>query len=231
MKSFVRTLAILSLVITAAPAAAQVATPQPQTPQSPQSPKSPRIEVYGGGTFLFLRPGADLGRIFQPGGQVSLNVSPFVDSDSWLRRLGFSVEGGGTRSTSTLDDTSVPSTKVRLTERTFLAGPTFSTMHFGRVTSQFRALFGVARLTSTFPTDIDQADIAPGQLPSSIGVFQDETAFATSIGSAWDIRLTRALALRINQGTLITRFDSKTQFSPRISTGIVFRWYGNQTQH
>jgi hypothetical protein len=57
----------------------------------------------------------------------------------------------------------------------------------GRVTAQFRGLLGVARLRSAFPSDLDveQAGLAPGQAPSSIGVFEDESAFAASIGSAW----------------------------------------------
>jgi hypothetical protein len=235
MKSLCLVLAMMGLsAIAAAPAAAQVAPPAPAAASAP-APQKPWLEVYGGGAILFARPGSDLDRTLQPGAQVSLNVSPFVEREGWMSRLGFAVEVGGTRRTSTLDDALVPSAKVQLTETTLLAGPTFATLRRGRVTAQFRGLLGVARLRSTFPSDaesesdLNQAGIAPGQVPSSIGVFEDESAFAASIGSAWDIRVTRALAVRINQGSLITRFGSKTQFSPRVSTGIVFRWYGSQT--
>jgi hypothetical protein len=228
MRALFHTVAILFLTVV--PAAAQVAAPTP-TPAPPPSesltPKRPLIEVYGGGAFSFMRPGADLGRVFEPGAQVALNVSPFGRRDSWMWRLGFAVEAGGVRDTPTLDDSLVPNTKVRLTETTFLAGPTFMTFRRGRVTSQLRPLIGIARLRSEFPSDVDQFNIAPGQLPSSIGVFEDETAFAVSLGSAWDIRITRALAVRINQGGLITRFGGKTQYSQRVSTGIVFRWFGH----
>jgi hypothetical protein len=196
------------------------------TPSASVASRRPLIEVYGGGAISFMRLGEDLDRIVQPGAQVSLNVSPFGHRDTWLWRLGFAVEAGGVRYTPTLDDAIVPDTKVRLTQATLLAGPTFMTFRRGRVTSQFRPLFGVARMRSEFPSDIDQIGIAPGQLPSSIGVFEDEAAFAASLGSAWDIRITRAFAVRINQGSLITRFGGKTQFSQRVSTGIVFRWYG-----
>lgn len=224
MKAVFPILALLCMA--AAPAAAQIAPPEPPTKTAPQTPL---VEVYGGGGISFMKPGSDLDRTIQPGAQVSLNVSPFANSDSWTSRLGFAVEVGGTRRTTSLDSALVPSTQVRLTEGTVLAGPTFVTMRRGRLTSQFRPLFGVARLRSTFPTDLDQAGIAPGQPPSSIGVFEDEDSFAASIGSAWDIRLTRAFAVRINQGALITRFGGKTQFSQRVSTGIVFRWYGSDT--
>jgi hypothetical protein len=176
-----------------------------------------------------MDPGADLDRTRLPGAQVALNISPFSTRDGLVSRLGFAVEVAGSRQTRTLDDALVPSTKVRLTETTLLAGPTFTTFRRGRVTSNFRALFGVARLRSTFPSDLDQAGIAPGQAPSSIGVFEDEDAFAASIGSAWDIRLNRAFAVRINSGMLLTRFGGETQLSQRVSTGIVFRWFGNDT--
>lgn len=228
MKAVFPILAIL--FIAAAPAAAQVASPVPSTDHAPQAPQTPFLEVFGGGSISFMKPGEDLGRTWQPGAQVSVNISPFANSDSWTRRLGFTVEAGGVRHTTSLDDALVPSAQVRLTQATVLAGPTFVTMRRGRLTSQFRPLFGVARQRSTFPSDVDQPGIAPGLLPSSIGVFEDEDSLAASIGSAWDIRITRAVAVRINQGSLITRFGGKTQMSMRVSTGIVFRWYGSDTQ-
>jgi hypothetical protein len=220
---------ILAILFTmAAPAAAQVATPAP--PPTSTAPQTPMVELYGGGTISFMRPGLDLDRTILPGAQVALNVSPFASSDSWLSRMGFAVEVNGARYDVTLDDALVPSTKVRLTQASVLGGPTFVTMRRGRLTSQLRPLFGVARMRTTFPADLDQPGIAPGQPPSSIGVFEDEDSIAASIGSAWDIRITRAVAVRINQGSMITRFGGKTQMSMRMSTGIAFRWYGSDTR-
>lgn len=229
MKTVCHVLALL--LIAAAPVVAQTSTPSLPTPPPTPSPVTPFLDVYGGATISFMRPGADLDRTLLPGGQVAINVSPFNNRDGALSRLGFAVDFSASRHTPSLDDALVPSTKVRVTQATFLAGPTFTTFRRGRVTSNFRALFGVARMRSTFPSDMDQVGIAPGLPPSSIGVFEDEDAFAASIGSAWDIKVSRAVAVRINQGSLITRFGGKTQFSPRLSTGIVFRWYGNDTRH
>lgn len=229
MKAVFHALAIL--LIAAVPAVAQSIPQTPSTAPTPNAaPQTPFLEVFGGGSISFMKPGEDLGRTWQPGAQVSVNVSPFADSDGWTRRLGFSVEASGVRHTTSLDDALVPSAQVRFTQATVLAGPTFVTMRRGRLTSQFRPLFGVTRMRTTFPSDVDQPGIAPGQLPSSIGVFEDEDSIAASIGSAWDIRITRAVAVRINQGALITRFGGKTQITQRVTTGIVFRWYGSDTR-
>jgi hypothetical protein len=150
MRALFHTVAILFIPLlfnTAAPAAAQVvappAAPVPtapvptatSTPSASVASRRPLIEVYGGGAISFMRPGEDLDRIVQPGAQVSLNVSPFGHRDPWLWRLGFAVEAGGVRYTPTLDDAIVPDTKVRLTQATLLAGPTFMTFRRGRVTS------------------------------------------------------------------------------------------------
>jgi hypothetical protein len=223
MKVLFHSLTILFLI--AAPAAAQIASP---APAANPGPLMPRVDIFGGANLSFMKPGTDLDTTRLPGLQVSLNVSPFT-GDSWLSRLGFAVEIAGARQTRSLDDALVPSAKVRVTEATILAGPTFRTLNRGRLTSQFRALFGVTRLRTTFPSDVDQPGIGPGQLPSSIGVFEDEDALSAFIGSNVDIRISRAIAVRINSGALITRFGGETQISQRVSTGLVFRWYGSDT--
>jgi hypothetical protein len=98
-------------------------------------------------------------------------------------------------------------------------------LDLGRFTSRARALFGVAHVSSEFPTDAINAGIAPGQTPQDIGIFEDETVFAAAFGTAWDVRLTRALAVRLNPTLMLTRFSGETQVTQRFSTGLVV-WFG-----
>jgi hypothetical protein len=56
-------------------------------------------------------------------------------------------------------------------------------------------------------------------------IFEDETVFAAAFGTAWDVRLTRALAVRLNPTLMLTRFSGETQVTQRFSTGLVV-WFG-----
>jgi hypothetical protein len=173
------------------------------------------MDISGGLTLVRMAPGPDLDRAAMPGWHVSVSLYP-------LGRLGLTAEVAGARRTPTLDDASNPDAPVRLRQTSFLVGPSFRTLQFGRVSSRLRALFGVARLSAEFPSEAQAHGITPNQTPHDIGLFANETAFAAAFGSAWDIRLSRALALRLNPTLMVTRFGGGTQLSQRFSTGIVW---------
>jgi hypothetical protein len=117
-------------------------------------------------------------------------------------RAGSSAEIAGARRTPSLSDAAVPDTQVRLSETTFLIGPAIRIVQRERFCTSGRLLFGAARITSSFPSDLVQSRIAPGQTPASIGVFQDQTAFAFGFGSTLDITVTPSVALRFSPGLL-----------------------------
>ena len=165
-----------------------------------------------------MSPGPDLDRTGLVGWSGSFSFYP-------MRRLGVVAEISGARRTPELEDTLVADAPVRLRQTSFLAGPNFRMMSRGRFTARARAMLGVARLTSEFPSDLAIGGITPGQTPQDIGIFEDETAFAAAFGTAWDIRLSRALALRLNPTFMLTRFNDETQFTQRFSTGLVV-WFG-----
>jgi hypothetical protein len=182
-----------------------------------------RLDVFGGVTLLRMEPGPDLDRTGLAGWQASVSLFPFR-GDGFASRFGVAAELAQARRTPSLPDVLVPDTDVRLTQNTFVIGPAIRVVRRERLTTNFRVLVGVARVTATFPDDRIQDGILPGQSPASIGVFAEETTAAVAIGSAWDIRLASRMALRVNPSVLITRFGGQTQTTQRIATGIVFRW-------
>lgn len=215
------TCATVLLVAFVSAASAQI-VPEPSTPVPPPStvaaPDWPQFDISGGLSLVRMSPGPDLDRTGLVGWSGSFSFHP-------TRRLGMVAEISGGRRTPELEDTLVADVPVRLRQTSFLAGPTFRMLSRGRFTARTRALLGVARLTSEFPADQAIGGITPGQTPQDIGIFEDETAFAAAFGTAWDIRLSRALALRLNPTFMITRFNDETQFTQRFSTGLVV-WFG-----
>jgi hypothetical protein len=208
---------VLGLASTASTVSAQIvpepSTPVPSQPAAP-APDWPLFDVSGGLSLVRMSPGPDLDRAGLVGwsGSFSFNAT---------RRLGIVAEIAGARRTPELEDTLVPDAPVSLRQTSFLVGPTFRMMSRGPLTARMRAMVGAARLTSEFPSDQTLSGIVPGQTPQDIGIFEDETAFAAAFGTAWDIRLARALALRVNPTFMLTRFNGETQFTQRLSTGLV----------
>jgi hypothetical protein len=221
MKTITITCATVLLVAFASTASAQI-VPEPSMPAASLStataPDWPQFDVSGGLSLVRMSPGPDLDRAGLVGWSGSFSFYP-------TRRLGVVAEIAGARRTPELEDTLVADAPVRLRQTSFLAGPNFRMMSRGRFTARARAMLGVARLTSEFPSDLVISGITPGQTPQDIGIFEDETAFAAAFGTAWDIRLSRALALRVNPTFMLTRFNSETQFTQRLSTGLVV-WFG-----
>lgn len=111
---------------------------------------------------------------------------------------------------------------------TFMFGPRFSYRRHERFTPYFQALFGGAHASSV---TISGCSGDPSCTPLG-----SETTFATMIGTGFDIKLSRHIALRLFEGDfLLTHFkdpfsasgDQGWQKNARFSTGIVFRFGGN----
>jgi len=190
---------------------------------APSTASLPRFDLFGGVTLLRMKPGPDLARTGLAGWQAAVTLFP-VAGDGLVSRLGVAAEIVQARRTPSLDDVQVPGTSVQFIEHTFLVGPAFRIIRRERLTSNFRALFGVASLSTKFPGDHAQAGIARGEEPATIGVFANETVAAAGIGTAWEIRMTSRVALRVNPSVLLTRFADEIQVGPRLTTGIVVRW-------
>jgi hypothetical protein len=213
---------VLVAIVVATPAWAQSVPASPPSVATPSSQVSPRLDVSGGLTLARIEPGPDLDRQGLAGWHASIAVYPFS-------RLGVAAEFAGARRTPSLEDTRVPDAQVRLNQRTFLVGPSVRIIRRNRLSTSFRALFGVAPVTAEFPSDVVQIGILPGQTPADLGLFEDDTVFAAAIGSHWDIALSRTLAVRLNPSLLITRLGEDTQLTQRFSTGLVFRLGGGRT--
>jgi hypothetical protein len=217
MRPTVQSLLVALVIATPAWAQAVPASPPSVTPAT--SRISPLLDVAGGLTLARMEAGPDLDRQNLAGWSASVALYP-------LARLGIAAEFAGTRRTASLADALVPDAEVRLNQRTFLVGPTVRIIRRSRLNTSLRALFGLARVTAEFPSDLVQNGILPGQTPADVGVFEDDTVFAAAIGSHWDITLSRTLGIRLNPSLLITRLGDETQLTQRFSTGLVVRFGG-----
>lgn len=221
VKTVARAALILMMLTSAASAqvVSEPTTPVP-SPSTVAAPDWPQFDIFGGLSLVRMSPGPDLDRAGLVGWSGSFAFHP-------TRRLGMIAEISGARRTPELEDALVADAPVRLRQTSFMAGPTFRMLSRGRFTARARALFGVSRLTSEFPSDQVIGGITPGQTPQDIGIFEDETAFAAAFGTAWDIQLSRAVALRLNPTLMLTRFNDETQVTQRFSTGLVV-WFGSR---
>ena len=190
------------------------ATAQPTVVPAPTV--TPPWDLSAGFTLVRMEPGPSLDRTALLGWNASFAAFPFG-------RFGLAAEVAGGGRTPSVADALVAETKVRLRQNSFLAGPAVRIIRTRRLTTSFRALFGVARVTAELPSELVQDGMVPGQAPASIGLFEDETVFAAAFGSNWDVRLSDSWALRLNPSLLLTGLGDETQVSPRFSTGFVFR--------
>ena len=132
---------VLVAIVVATPAWAQSVPASPPSVATPSSQVSPRLDASGGLTLARIEPGPDLDRQGLAGWHASIAVYPFS-------RLGVAAELAGARRTPSLEDTRVPDAQVRLNQRTFLVGPSVRIIRRNRLSTSFRALFGVARVTA-----------------------------------------------------------------------------------
>ena len=113
---------------------------------------------------------------------------------------------------------------------TYAFGPRFSYRRNERITLYFQGLFGAAHAG---PVTISGCAGGPGCTP--LGT---DNAFVTMLGTGFDIKLSRHIALRLFEGNfLLTHFknplatDSKArgwQENARFSSGIVFHFGGSR---
>jgi opacity protein-like surface antigen len=91
---------------------------------------------------------------------------------------------------------------------TFLFGPRLYGPNYGSVSPFVHALFGAARGSA-----------------ESGGFSVSDAAFAMALGGGVDLRVTRAIGIRLFQADyLMTRFFDVKQNNARISAGVVFRF-------
>jgi hypothetical protein len=184
--------------------------------QAPASVVTPPWDLAAGFALVRMEPGPSLDRTALPGWNVAFATFP-------LGRFGLAVEVARNGRTPAVGDALVPDTKVRLGQTSFLAGPAVRVIRARRLTTSFRALLGVARVTTELPSDLVQDGIVPGQSPESLGLFEDGTVFAAAFGSNWDLRVSDSWAVRLNPSLLFTGLGDETQFTPRVTAGLVFR--------
>jgi hypothetical protein len=193
-------------------AASASAQPAP----APAPSLTPHWDLAAGFTLVRMEPGPSLDRTPLPGWNVAFATFP-------LGRFGLALEVARSGRTPAVEDALVPDTRVRLRQTTFLAGPAVRVIRARRLTTSFRALVGVARVTTELPSDLASDAVVPGQTPGSLGLFEDETVFAAAFGSNWDVRVSRSWAVRLNPSLLLTGLGDETQVTPRFSAGLVFR--------
>lgn len=213
----------LALFLLARPASDVFAQPPPGEPVPSEARPTTRFDLFGGLTLVRMRPGTDTERTGLAGWQASATFYPFP-GQGFRSRFGVAAEFVRARRTPALDEVQVPGTEVRITENTFLSGVAIRMIRGERVSSNMRVLVGVASVSTAIPRPLDQTGIGPGLTPRNIGVFEDETTFAMAFGGAWEIRVAPRVAVRVHPTALITRLGGETQLSPRLTTGMVFRW-------
>jgi hypothetical protein len=128
--------------------------------QAPASVVTPPWDLAAGFALVRMEPGPSLDRTALPGWNVAFATFP-------LGRFGLAVEVARNGRTPAVGDALVPDTKVRLGQTSFLAGPAVRVIRARRLTTSFRALLGVARVTSELPSDLVQDGIVPGSLRSA----------------------------------------------------------------
>jgi hypothetical protein len=187
---------------------------------------TPKIEWFSGYSFWRAMPTASSNRMgYLHGGSTSVAYN-------FDRYVGLVADFAGfdnsrlTLSSQTVSQT----TDANGNAYTYSFGPRFSYRRNERLTLYFQALFGGAHASSV---TISGCAGAPNCTP--LGA---DNAFATMLGTGFDIKLSRHIALRLFEGNfLLTHFrnplssDGETrgwQKNARFSTGIVFHFGGSR---
>ena len=181
--------------------------------------ETPRYEVTLGYDLVRFNPEKNASSFTANGGsgQFAYNFSPWI---SGVIDLG-AVANGNIRNTR-LDG--------MLTN--YLAGPRF-TVHRGRVTPYFQALFGgVYATTSTPAPAIDGVTLPPG---ANLRITRQENNFAGTVGGGIDVKISRHVSFRpIQLEYFATRLhnlralDDNSQHNIRYSAGFTFLFGGEE---
>jgi opacity protein-like surface antigen len=176
--------------------------------------ESGKIEVFGG--YSLLRADGSSGPTENLNGwNASVNYS-------LNKILGLKADFSGHYGDTTLTNPFTgASTKIDISDFTFLFGPQFSYRKNEKVVPFAHVLMGGFRgRTSGAPFDIGAGGISVIVDPSST-----DTAFGAAFGGGLDIKLTKGLAFRLVQADyLLSRFSEETQNNLRIGTGLVIKF-------
>ena len=172
------------------------------------------LEVFGGFSFANMKLDNTYNNAYNSqktnGWNTSVTTFPTyrlgitADFAGFYFTLNPSATGGSTSGTS------LPAASIR--QYSFLAGPQFRLLRTERVDTSVKALFGAARVYAPSPV--------AGVTQSSV----DETAFASLIGTNFDVNIGRRMALRFSPGLYLTQYGGETQKNFRFSVGPVFRF-------
>jgi opacity protein-like surface antigen len=196
-------------------------------PAAAAAQQTPAADVFGGYSYLRVRPGDGIDGFNLNG----WNASVAVHGNSWFAVVGdFSghygnpllpvddTNGNGDLEGSVFIEPQIGSNgdiKVKTRVYSYLFGPRFTARPGDRAEVFFHALFGGAR--ASFSVN---------------GFSESDNAFAMAVGGGVDVRASDHVAFRLFQADyLLTRFgidgDKANQHNFRISTGIVIR-FGNR---
>ena len=143
------------------------------------------------------------------------NVGSGVNLDGWnasltgriTDRIGVVADFAGNRATPGQTGFG-PAANMDTSIYTFLFGPRLYGPSYGNVSPFVHALFGAARGSA-----------------EGGGISVSDATFAMALGGGVDLRLTRALGIRLFQvDYLMTRFFDVKQNNARIAAGVVFRF-------
>jgi len=187
---------------------------------------TPRIEWFLGYSFWRAMPTASSNRMgYLHGGSTSVAFN-------FNRYVGVVADFGGfSNSRLTLLSPNVSQTvDANGSAYTYALGPRFSYRKSERFSLYFQALFGGAHASSV---TISGCTGDPSCTPLST-----DNAFVTMLGTGFDVKLSRHIALRLFEGDfLLTRFKNPLsahgeargwQKNARFSTGIVFHFGGSR---
>jgi opacity protein-like surface antigen len=187
---------------------------------------TPRIEWFLGYSFWRAMPTASSNRMgYLHGGSTSVAFN-------FNRYIGVVADFGGFDNSrlTLLSPTVSQTTDANGSAYTYTFGPRFSYRRNERFTLYFQSLFGGAHASSV---TISGCTGDPSCTP--LGT---DNAFVTMLGTGFDIKLSRHIALRLFEGDfLLTRFKNPLsadgeargwQKNARFSTGIVFHFGGSR---
>ena len=161
--------------------------------------ESPKVEIFGG--YSYLRGDDDDDGIDLHGFNVSFN-------QNIVKWAGLKADISGHYGDVTLLP-GVP--KFELDSYLFLVGPQFNIPKYERLHPYGHVLLGVMRNTLTNFSTAGRTSVR-------------DSAFAVAFGGGLDVKVTKALAVRLFQADyVLTTFDNDTQNNFRASTGLVLR--------
>lgn len=177
-------------------------------------------EFYGGLAYSHFNAGPQLTQGANLGG-FDVQATRF-----FTRRWGATANGRGYYGTTGVEPNVYGIKGPFVSEHMFLAGPEYRSLSNEHVSLLFHALAGGAYGSfdsATHLSDGTQID------PETIGLFKNQTTFASAIGGSIDLNRSPNLVFRISPDATLTHFQNSLgegnwheQFA--LSVGVVYRW-------